>query len=125
MYRIVGADQQEYGPITADQIRQWISEGRLNAQTQARAEGSQEWKPLGNFPEFGLGSAPGALPASADPLTTAEILARDYSLDIIGCVSKGSQLLKENFGTVFLTFLIMLIIAIAVGAVIGGISGAV
>ena len=52
MYKIVGADQQEYGPVTADELRVWISEGRADAQTRTRIEGGAEWKPLGEFPEF-------------------------------------------------------------------------
>lgn len=52
MYRIIGADGRQYGPISADQIRRWITEGRANAQTQTLVEGAAEWKPLGNFPEF-------------------------------------------------------------------------
>lgn len=61
MYRIVGADQKEYGPISADQIRQWISEGRANAQTLARFEDGP-WKPLASFPEFAA-----SLPAGPPP----------------------------------------------------------
>src|SRR5438034_3233486 len=52
MYRIIGADGKEYGPISADQLRQWIAEGRANAQTQVLAEGAAEWKPLADIPEF-------------------------------------------------------------------------
>jgi hypothetical protein len=52
MYKIIGADQKEYGPITGDQIRQWIAEGRVNAHTRARAEGAAEWQPLSAFVEF-------------------------------------------------------------------------
>ena len=40
MYTIVGADGREYGPATADQVRRWIAEGRANAQTRVRVEGS-------------------------------------------------------------------------------------
>jgi len=52
MYKIIGADKKEYGPITSAQLRHWISEGRVNAQTLARAEGTQEWIPLSAFAEF-------------------------------------------------------------------------
>jgi hypothetical protein len=52
MYKIIGADGKEYGPIGADQMRQWIREGRANAQTKVLAEGATEWKPLAEFPEF-------------------------------------------------------------------------
>ena len=67
MYRIIGADGREYGPITADQLRQWIAEGRANAQTKVLAEGATEWKTLADFPEFiapppGAAPTPGAVP---------------------------------------------------------------
>jgi hypothetical protein len=62
MYRIIGADGKEYGPITADQVRQWINEGRANAQTRVLLEGTTEWKTLGELPEFG-----GASPSIAPP----------------------------------------------------------
>lgn len=52
MYRIQGADHKEYGPISADQVRQWITENRLNRNSLASAEASPGWKPLGQFPEF-------------------------------------------------------------------------
>ncbi len=52
MYRIVGVDGREYGPVSGEQLRQWIAEGRANAQTQAYAEGATEWRPLGALPEF-------------------------------------------------------------------------
>lgn len=52
MYKIIGADGKEYGPIGADQLRQWIAEGRANAQTQIIAEGGTEWRPVVAFPEF-------------------------------------------------------------------------
>ena len=73
MYKIIGADQKEYGPVPPEQIRYWISEGRLNAQSRVRAEGDLDWKSLGEFPEFAdaLGVAPGAPPPMAQPATTA------------------------------------------------------
>ena len=46
MYKIIGADQKEYGPVTADQLRQWITEGRVNGQTSVWSEAAGGWKPL-------------------------------------------------------------------------------
>lgn len=117
MYKIIGADQQEYGPISADQIRQWISEGRVNGKTQVCAEGSQEWKPLEMYPEFGLAPtvvSGTAAAATSAPVSLDEILARDYSLDIMGCISRGWTIFKNNFGTLLVTFL--LLIALIFGA---------
>jgi hypothetical protein len=51
MYKMVGADQREYGPVTSDQVREWIAQGRANGQTLASFEGSP-WKPLSTYPEF-------------------------------------------------------------------------
>jgi hypothetical protein len=68
MYRIIGADGNQYGPISADQLRQWIAEGRANAQTKVLAEGTMEWKPLSEFPEFfPSASAPGPTPLPPSP----------------------------------------------------------
>jgi hypothetical protein len=70
MYKIIGADQKEYGPISADQMRQWIREGRVSAQTQAQAEGQMDWRPVIAFPEFAeaFAATPGA---AASPTTLA------------------------------------------------------
>ena len=69
MYRIIGADQREYGPITADQVRQWIHEGRLNATSRIQVEGAGQWKLLRELPEFAanLPLLPGPVSYSAAP----------------------------------------------------------
>src|SRR5438034_6666642 len=67
MYRIIGADGREYGPISLDQLRQWVAEGRANAQTKVLVEGSTEWKQLSELPEFGIGTA-AAPPAAMAPI---------------------------------------------------------
>lgn len=72
MYRIIGADGREYGPITVEQLRQWIAEGRANAQTKILPEGTTEWKALGQFPEFFPAAAPGQ-PVGAPPPTPAPL----------------------------------------------------
>ena len=52
MYKIVGVDGHQYGPVSAEEIRRWIADKRVNAQTLVQTEGAQEWKPLGSFSEF-------------------------------------------------------------------------
>jgi len=54
MYRIIGADQKEYGPISVEQIRQWIAEGRINGQTKIQPEGVAEWKTVAEVPELAV-----------------------------------------------------------------------
>ncbi len=76
MYKIIGADQKEYGPVTAEQLRQWLAEGRVSAQTQVLPEGATEWRPLGNLPEF-AGAAPGPVPVlTAAPPAGADAAER-------------------------------------------------
>lgn len=67
MYKIIGADQKEYGPITAEQIQQWIRDGRVNAHTQARLEPGGNWQPLSAFPEFAAALQPGVAPGPIAP----------------------------------------------------------
>lgn len=52
MYKIIGADGQQYGPVNPDQIRRWMAENRVRAETLLQAEGATDWKPLSSFPEF-------------------------------------------------------------------------
>ena len=120
MYKIIGADQREYGPVPVEQVRKWIAEGRANAQTKAWSEGSSEWKTLADFPEFAdLLTAKGGvalLPPpkigapDADKLA-AEIIARDYRVDIGDCFSRSWNLVRDNFW--------LLVGATAVALVIG------
>lgn len=87
MYRIIGGDQKEYGPISADEVRTWIKERRLNAVSLVRSEGGTDWKPLSLFPEFSSTLAsmvPGAIatPAAAGVL----IEQRSNSMAVTGLV---------------------------------------
>jgi hypothetical protein len=54
MYRVLGSDQQVYGPVTAVQLRQWMAEGRVNLSTLIQLEGATDWKPLSAFPDFAV-----------------------------------------------------------------------
>jgi hypothetical protein len=61
MFKIIGADQQEYGPVPAELLKEWIAQGRANGQTLVRIEGGS-WQPLADLPEFSA-----ALAAAAPP----------------------------------------------------------
>lgn len=65
MYKIIGADGREYGPVSADTLRQWISEGRANAETRVLLENATEWKKLGEVAEF----YPPVSPPSPKPIS--------------------------------------------------------
>lgn len=74
MYKIIGADGKEYGPITADDVRRWIAERRLNSQSLVQVAGDTGWKPLSFFPEFSTDVA-GAPPAVATASPAANNMA--------------------------------------------------
>ncbi|HOC55731.1 MAG TPA: DUF4190 domain-containing protein [Verrucomicrobiota bacterium] len=67
MYKIIGSDGNQYGPVSLEQIRQWIAEGRVNAQTRVQADGATEWRTAAEFPEFELAAAAGASGAGSAP----------------------------------------------------------
>jgi TM2 domain-containing membrane protein YozV len=52
MYRVLGADGQQYGPASVEAVRRWLAEGRLNGQSLLQLEGTTEWKGLATFAEF-------------------------------------------------------------------------
>ena len=76
MYKIIGADGKEYGPVSAEQLRQWLNEGRVNQQTRVQVEGSADWQAMGDVPEL----IP-AVPLSAPPVGSIKFVpvANDQS----------------------------------------------
>jgi hypothetical protein len=127
MFTIIGGDGKEYGPVTTEQVQSWIASGRANLDTQAKKAGDEQWRRLGDFPEFsGTGAAvppvaPAAAPAdggtgpvNVDPKAYADdLIARAGPLDIGGCLERSWNLLKANFwpivGTTFVLFVVLLI----------------
>jgi len=82
LYKIIGGDQKEYGMISAEDMRKWIAEGRLNTQTLAKAEGDEEFRPLGGFPEFvdALAAAAAEPTQPATPVQPTDEGNRDAAL---------------------------------------------
>lgn len=107
MYTIIGSDQREYGPVPAEEVKRWILEGRVNAQTLAKSESTVEWKPLGEYPEFAdilaqSGQSQPPIVADFDVNQWSQgILKRDYQLRVGDCLSNAFNLYKENFGLLF------------------------
>ena len=90
MYKIIGANQTEYGPVSAEQIRQWIAEGRVNAQTSAQAAPPQ---------------TPGAAgpPSPIGQLTTGDTAtgekAKHETSDLITSTEQGLTGIKRSLST--------------------------
>ena len=128
MYKIIGVDKNEYGPITAEQLRQWIAEGRVNGQTSAWSEGAAEWQPLSAFPEFAealAAAAPGLPPPAVTPavVSSESVLGRNYDLDIGQCIARSWALVKQHFWPIVG---VSLLVTVAIGGanqLIGLISG--
>jgi prepilin-type processing-associated H-X9-DG protein len=104
MFKILGADGKEYGPVTAEVLRQWIADRRAAAQTKVQVAGSTEWKPLAEYPEFAavlrstpppvpppLGSPPVAPGSSAkvQAIQTSGLAIASLVLGILGFCSGG------------------------------------
>ena len=84
MYRVHGADDKEYGPVSGEVLRQWITEGRANAQTRVKPEGAADWQTLASVPEFEAVFA--AAPGAAPPLAVAQAQTKTSGLAITSLV---------------------------------------
>jgi hypothetical protein len=105
MYKIIGANNAEYGPVSAEQLRQWINEGRVNAETLAQAAGETGWKPISSYPEFAdvfasrpsappappsLGKSPPAFTAGASSIGEREAVLSEVSGPGVGLIVVGA-----------------------------------
>ncbi len=83
MFTIIGGDGKEYGPVGVSQIRSWLVAGRASLDTKARAVGADDWRTLGEFPEFNdaLDTPPPLPPSLHEPVATpvAAIDTRDLA----------------------------------------------
>lgn len=144
MYQMIGGDGNEYGPLSIEQLREYIAAGRANAQTKVKQEGETDWKTLADVPEAAgalaakgapplPGTAPGpvmpALPFPApgmDPDTlAADALARPYEVNIGLALGRAWDLLKSDFwpiiGVSALGLLLFLVATkLFVGVVVNG-----
>lgn len=96
MYRVIGKDGKEYGPIEREELRRWIFEHRLIETSLVKAEGSDVWVPIGKAPEFAefFGGGSAAPKATIPPSASAgfsESLRGTHPLCIWGfCFSIAS-----------------------------------
>lgn len=89
MYCVLGADGKEYGPVNGELLRQWITEGRANAHTKVKPEGSADWQTLASVTEFepafaaALG-APSPLPMTPVEVKTSAMAITSLVLGVLG-----------------------------------------
>lgn len=102
MYYVIGADGKMNGPLSADDVRQWLAEGRANKYSRVRREDDETWQPLGTIPELAPRAQPPAAhsPAAAPPQSpeaiAAEYLRHGVTLDAGRCVARAWALVKIN-----------------------------
>ena len=86
MYKIIGADGKEYGPINLEQLREWMRQGRVGMQTQVRPEAGGDWRPLSAYPELNAATALPPLPPPALGDRASKKIAAGVCGILIGCL---------------------------------------
>ena len=133
MFKIIGGDGSQYGPVTVEQLREWISSGRANGQTMAQRDSDSEWKPLSQFTEFAdaLAAArpampiPPSSPQSRDPnLLVRDALSRPCEVNVGHCFGRAWEMLKGDFWPlVGVSALILIVLSAANGLLNGPLVG--
>lgn len=67
MFIIIGGDGKEYGPVSAEQIQQWLAGHRLTLDMHGRRVGETAWQRIRDFPEFAAAPAPVVPPPPPAP----------------------------------------------------------
>jgi hypothetical protein len=124
MYKIIGADRREYGPVSAERIKQWILEGRANAQSKVQPDGG-DWQPLGAIVEFSdelkaqaaAAPPPPRIASTEGDRMAAAIIGRDYQVDIGGWFAKAWQLLQQDFWLLVGASAVVLVLALGIATV--------
>jgi hypothetical protein len=119
MYKIIGADRREYGPVNSEQILKWIAEGRANAQTRARGDDGADWKSLAEFSEFAAALAAKAPLPAAPPLIvrSEKPIPETAAFGIGDCLSRAWELYQSNFILCFGATAIILVLSIGLGSI--------
>ena len=132
MYTIIGGDGKEYGPVTADKVREWMVTNRANAQTRIKRAGTDSWTTVGMLPEFGAAAPAAAVESPAEasapagdaaPLTgsigeiTEALAAKGRPIDVFGCLSRSFELWKANLLPLVGATLLMMLVQMAAGMI--------
>ena len=51
-YKIIGGDGVEYGPVSLEELKSWIVDGRVAAITQVWSSAVERWLPAGQYTEL-------------------------------------------------------------------------
>ena len=67
-YKIKATDGNEYGPVSTEELHQWIAQNRCTRDSLVEADGSGGWVPLATLPEFQAALA--SSPSASEPANT-------------------------------------------------------
>ena len=99
MYKIIGSDGKEYGPISLEQLRQWISQGRASGETKVKAEDAADWQTLRTLPGLAdIFNVPPPFMPSTTPPQTSGMAITSLVLGVLGLFTCG---LTALFGLIF------------------------
>jgi len=119
MYRIVGSDGNEYGPVSTEQLSQWIRERRINGETRVQGEDGV-WRLLRELPELVVLLqppivVPPMIPAPMEANSVPSDFDGDYELDIVACLTTAWRLFQKQFSTLFGPTMMYLLICFGLG----------
>jgi hypothetical protein len=105
-YYLIGTDGRYYGPLTGDDVRTWLLDGRASRYSRARRDTEERWQSLREMPEFQSmtqppvtgGGAAQLAEAAASGIGAVEIDARPpVRLDPVECFRRAWRLLMRDF----------------------------
>ena len=131
-YKIIGGDGREYGPVSLEEIKAWIQDGRVAGATLVWSSESGSWTPASRLadlqPEIGQAvpwtpPSPGNAPSPEQTLATVGFGPRfvayvvDWLLvnmlgiflpenEAVRALSRGEMITPEQFGSVLVYLLI-------------------
>lgn len=136
MFKIIGGDGRQYGPVTDGELREWIAAGRANGQTLIQRDGEPDWKPLSSFAEFADALAAKPPPVQLPPAGSSgpsgapdpnnlidETFARGGGVNLGSCLGRAWDLLKADFWPIIGASALILVILGSVGLIAGPLLG--
>lgn len=138
---------QQAGPVSFDELRQLVAEGKVAKEDLVWNQGMKDWLPASTVPDLvaGVPSFPGPPsnpPVTADPANPYstpssswgpgeivqaapaldEIEPGSEPIDVMGCIKRGIDLTKRHFVVLLLTGLIYIGISFGLEMVLGGVQ---
>ena len=104
-YYLIGTDGRYYGPLSSDDVRTWLLDGRASRYSRARRDTEEGWHSLRDMEEFQAATQPpatgGAAAAAASETTSAAATAADRRettrLDPVDCFRRAWRWLMRDF----------------------------